>query len=196
MHRKYLLLLGGVVSVLVAALVIISVHVQGITPVAGVPPLAACTPTPAVRAPYPTLSPDEQKTPGIGQTAITRYQATHPGDVHNPKKVTDLAPQLAKGDKPEVIVRDPDCTYEGFLIAPDQPSYDSLIKSLPANTTAVSMLPAQNTLRHTVVPGPSGPAGTPGVFINHQGTPMTTIPTPPFPIPPTPNFPLPLPPTP
>lgn len=88
-------------------------------------------------------------------------------------------------------MRDPDCTYEGFLIAPNQQAYDALIKSLPSNTTLVTILPAQNTLGRQSLPGPTGPAGTPGVSINHQGTPFTTIPTPPFPVPPTPANPMP-----
>jgi hypothetical protein len=183
MYRKHLLLLGGGIGILVSAFLLISVHVQGISTSPKIPPLAACTPTPAVRAPYPTLSAEEQKTPGIGLTAIAHYQATHPGDVHNPKQVTDLAPQLSKGQKPEVIVRDPDCTYEGFLIAPDQQAYNALATSLPTNHLIISMLPAPDSLRHTAIPGLTGPAGTPGVYINHQGTPITIVPTPSFPVP-------------
>lgn len=183
MHRKRLLLLGGGSGVLVSVLLLISVHVQSVATSPKIPPLVACTPTPAAPTPYPILSAEEQKTPGIGLTAIARYQATHPGDVHNPTQVTDLAPQIPKGQKPEVIVRDPNCSYEGFLIAPNQQAYDALATSLPTNDLIVSMLPAQDTLHRTLLPGPTVPVGTPGVYINHQGTPITTVPTPPFPVP-------------
>ncbi len=144
-------------------------------------PVAACTPTPAVRHPTFTIGPDQRATPGAVSTEIVRYQATYPGDVFLPARTTDLDPQVPANEKQTVIVRHVDCTYEGYLMAGGRvPSFQS---NVPAGDTVVSISPLPSSAYIHGYP-PSPPVGlTPGVGYGADGKPVTVTVLPPGGIP-------------
>lgn len=102
-------------------------------------PVAACTPTPVVRHPTFTIAPDQRVTPGALNTAIARYQATYPGDVHLPARTTDLEPQVAANNKQMVIVRHVDCTYEAYLMTGGKIA--AFTSGLPSGDSVVTIGP-------------------------------------------------------
>jgi hypothetical protein len=173
MRKKIVLLSGGVtllVSILFIALSVQGAGTQSPSLTAGVP--AACTPTPAVRAPTFTIGPNERAIPGAANTVTRRYQATYPGDVHYPGKTSDLAPQVQQDDKYVLVVRHADCTYEDVFMTLDQIA--AFKSNLPAGDTVVSGFePRSQRGVHTQVTPPAG--GTP----SRLNGPASTVPPPP-----------------
>lgn len=147
-------------------------------------PVAACTPTPVVRHPTFTIAPDQRVTPGALNTAIARYQATYPGDVHLPARTTDLEPQVAANNKQMVIVRHVDCTYEAYLMTGGKIA--AFTSGLPSGDSVVTIGPPPSSAYiHGYTPTPR-PGQTPGIGYGADGKPITVTVLPPGSIPPPP----------
>ncbi|MHB8647437.1 MAG: hypothetical protein ACYDAR_16765 [Thermomicrobiales bacterium] len=116
-------------------------------------------------------------------TKIAVYQAAYPGDHIVPTRITDLASQVSYNDKFAIMVRHADCTYEQFLIAPDQlPTFSQHLQ--PGDSVYGQIAPPSARIRREP---PTGVIGQrPGGPVNASGTPITNQPTVHFP--PTPSL--------
>lgn len=185
--RKWLAFctIGGMALLIGIVIVSLNVHSASTPPAAtgSASPSAACTPTPAVRRPTFTVDPAVRLTPYAQFTAVARYQATYPGDVHLPARTTDLAPQIAQKDKVEIYVRLPDCSYESYLMAWNQQTIDTFIGGLQVGRTVVAIVPPSSAMQRA-------PAGSPPASVALPPSNSSPLPF----VPATPAFPLPTPP--
>lgn len=136
-------------------------------------------PTPITRRPTFTISPNEINTPGAFNTAVARYQATYPGDVHIPTQTIDLAPQIPANGKWTYVVRHADCSYAYVLVPNEQTA--TFLQQLPLGDTVISSIPPAlvlGTSRHPQAPT-RNPKQTPGVPYDANGSPITTVIAPP-----------------
>lgn len=194
MRRRVILVLGGCLFLVCTSVLLVkwrSYGVQGAVQTAAA--VAACTATPAIRAPTFTVSPAERSTPNAQVTAFARYEATYPGDVARPSKTTDLAPQIAQEDKQTVVIRHITCSYEYYLIAPDQQSFDTFVRGLPPGDTVVTIFAPGSVRGKRPPPATPRPNQTPGVAYGPNGTPITSSVSAPASIPPSPAQPFPTP---
>lgn len=116
MKQKYLIILGGVITI-VAALALTLAQVRSVR--SGP---QASTPTPPLDGPNPN---------GVNVLPVMPT-AVRP-------KITDLAADIPYEDKPSVVVQHADGSREMFLLAPDM--LDAFIKNLPKGDKFVGDIP-------------------------------------------------------